>query len=156
LCLDLDVHQGNGTARIFSNDRSVFTLSLHAAKNFPFSKEQSDADWPLADGTGDALYLSSLEKALGDVARAFQAEWVLYVAGADVYEGDRLGRLALSKAGIAARDRMVFDWCQARGLPCVITMGGGYSRPIEDTVSIHFQTIALACAAHHARITGFD
>ncbi len=152
LCLDLDVHQGNGTASIFSDDRSVFTLSLHGEKNFPFTKAHSDADWPLADGTGDELYLSSLQAALSDVAQVFRPDWVLYVAGADVYEGDRLGRLALSKAGIAARDRMVFDWCQARGLPCVITMGGGYARPIEDTVHIHFQTIELACTQHHARI----
>jgi len=151
LCLDLDVHQGNGTARIFANDRSVYTLSLHGEKNFPFTKEQSDADWPLADGTGDEHYLACLEKALA-AAESCRPDWVLYVAGADVYEGDRLGRLALSGAGIAERDRMVYDWCTARGLPCVITMGGGYAVPIENTVAIHFQTIALAADQQHARI----
>lgn len=144
LCIDLDVHQGNGTARIFADDSSVFTLSLHAERNYPFTKEQSDADWPLADGTGDEAYLDCLEQALETAWKRFQCDWVFYIAGADVYQGDRLGRLALSLEGIAMRDRMVFDWCNRRGLPCVITMGGGYADPIDDTVSIHYQTLAIA------------
>jgi len=158
LCLDLDVHQGNGTARIFNNDPSVYTLSLHGAKNFPFTKEVSDSDWPLEDGIGDDAYLACLQEALSEVSRRFRADWVLYIAGADVFAGDRLGRLALSKIGIAMRDRMVFDWCSDQGLPCVVTMGGGYASPIDDTVEIHLETIRLATKAasqHRARIAAY-
>ena len=144
LCLDLDVHQGNGTASIFAKDPSVFTLSLHGERNYPFTKEASDADWPLPDGTGDDVYLDCLHQALRAASENFTFDWVIYVAGADVYQGDRLGRLALSREGIAERDRMVFDWCRQQGTPCVITMGGGYASDIEETVAIHFQTIALA------------
>ncbi|MFN5150696.1 MAG: histone deacetylase [Burkholderiales bacterium] len=159
LCLDLDVHQGNGTARIFNNDPSVYTLSLHGAKNFPFTKEVSDSDWPLEDGTGDDAYLACLQEALSEVSRRFRADWVLYIAGADVFAGDRLGRLALSKIGIAMRDRMVFDWCSDQGLPCVVTMGGGYASPIDDTIEIHLETIRLATKAasqHRARIAAYQ
>jgi acetoin utilization deacetylase AcuC-like enzyme len=158
LCLDLDVHQGNGTARIFNNDPSVYTLSLHGAKNFPFTKEVSDSDWPLEDGIGDDAYLACLQEALSEVSRRFRADWVLYIAGADVFAGDRLGRLALSKIGIAMRDRMVFDWCSDQGLPCVVTMGGGYASPIDDTIEIHLETIRLATKAalqHRARIAAY-
>ena len=150
LIVDLDVHQGNGTARIFRNDASVFTLSIHGARNFPFSKETGDADYALADGTGDDVYLATLERALGEAATRFAADWVLYLAGADVYCGDRLGRLALSADAIARRDAMVMAWCQAAGLPCVVAMGGGYAEPIEDTVAIHAHTVRLA--AHGAAL----
>lgn len=146
LILDLDVHQGNGTARIFRDDPRVFTLSLHGARNFPFSKEVGDADYPLPDGTGDAVYLDTLESALRDAASRFNPDWVLYLAGADVYRGDRLGRLALSAEGIACRDQMVLRWCKAAGLPCVLAMGGGYADPIEDTVAIHTRTVRLAAS----------
>lgn len=155
LCLDLDVHQGNGTASIFARDPSVFTLSLHGEANYPFNKEASDADWPLADGTRDDAYLDCLQQALDRVMRDFVCDWVIFVAGADVYEGDRLGRLALSPAGIAMRDLIVFDWCKRQGIPCVVTMGGGYASDIEETVSIHFQTIALAanaCSREHEKM----
>lgn len=144
LIVDLDVHQGNGTARIFRGDSSVFTLSIHGARNFPFSKESGDADYALPDGTGDEAYLDTLERALGEMARRFRPDWVLYLAGADVYHADRLGRLALSKEAIAHRDEAVMRWCQSAGLPCVIAMGGGYADPIDATVAIHAQTVRLA------------
>jgi len=144
LIVDLDVHQGNGSARIFREDSSVFTLSIHGARNFPFSKELGDADYALPDGTADEAYLATLERALDETARRFRADWVLYLAGADVYRGDRLGRLALSAEAIARRDEAVMRWCLAAGLPCVIAMGGGYADPIDETVAIHAQTVRLA------------
>ncbi len=118
--LDCDVHQGNGTAAILAGDPSVFTFSIHAANNFPFEKEASDLDIDLPDGTGDHAYLTALEKGVCRALSAAQADLAIYLAGADPYEGDRLGRLKLSKSGLAARDRMVFDLCRASGLA-----GGG-------------------------------
>jgi acetoin utilization deacetylase AcuC-like enzyme len=109
--IDLDVHQGNGTAHLFARDDSVFTLSLHGEKNFPFNKECSDLDVALPDGCGDADYLAALELALDEMSHRFQPDLVIYLAGADPFEGDRLGRLKLSFDGLEARDRRVFDWC---------------------------------------------
>jgi acetoin utilization deacetylase AcuC-like enzyme len=144
LILDCDVHQGNGTAAIFSEDPTVFTFSIHGAKNFPFHKEKSDLDIPLVDGTSDEGYLSSLHLGLIQVLDRFKPDFVIYLAGADPFYQDRLGRLALSKTGLCERDRAVFDLCRSAGLPVAVVMSGGYARKVEDTVDIHLQTIRLA------------
>ncbi|HJW89085.1 MAG TPA: histone deacetylase [Anaerolineales bacterium] len=142
--LDCDVHQGNGTAAIFAGDPSVFTLSIHGAKNFPFHKETSDLDIALEDGTGDEPYLEALLAGLRTALRNAQADLAIYLAGADPFHGDRLGRLALSKAGLAERDRMVFEACQREGLPVAVVMAGGYAQRVEDTVDIHLATVIEA------------
>ncbi len=142
--VDLDVHQGNGTASILANDDSVFTLSLHAENNFPFSKACSDLDVALADGTTDPGYLDALRIALAEMFRRFSPQLIIYLAGADPHEGDRLGRLKLSLAGLAARDRMVFDHARERDIPVAVAMAGGYGKNIQDTVTVHVQTIAIA------------
>ena len=149
--LDCDVHQGNGTASIFRGDATVFTFSIHGAKNFPLRKEQSDLDVGLDDGTEDAAYLEALE---GGVRRALEragAELAIYLAGADPFVGDRFGRLAVSKEGLAERDRIVFGLCRAAGLPVAVTMAGGYARQVTDTVEIHFQTVRRRqkCSGKH-------
>jgi acetoin utilization deacetylase AcuC-like enzyme len=142
--IDLDVHQGNGTARIFARDSSVFTLSLHGEKNFPFRKEAGDLDVGLPDGCTDEPYLQALHQALEHLQGQFAPDLVIYLAGADPHEGDRLGRLKLTMDGMAARDRVVFDWAWQRRLPLVLCMGGGYGHDIETTVSVQVQTWALA------------
>lgn len=142
--IDLDVHQGNGTARIFAQDPSVFTLSLHGEKNFPFRKETGDLDVPLPDGCGDDAYLEALEQALDTLANRFDPGLVLYLAGADPYEGDRLGRLKLSFDGLQARDRRVFDWAFQRRLPLAFAMAGGYGVRIEETVQVQVNTFEVA------------
>ena len=142
--IDLDVHQGNGTARIFRDDASVFTLSMHGAKNFPFRKEASDLDVELPDGCGDAEYLQALEQALDELDRRVQPGLVIYLAGADPHEGDRLGRLKLSWDGLEARDRRVFDWCWQRRVPMAFSMAGGYGHRIEDTVQAQVNTYRVA------------
>jgi acetoin utilization deacetylase AcuC-like enzyme len=148
--IDLDVHQGNGTARIFQGDPTVFTLSVHGAKNFPFRKEASDLDVELPDGTGDADYLQALERALEELEQRFDPGLVIYLAGADPHEGDRLGRLKLTWDGLEARDRRVFDWAWQRSLPLAFAMAGGYGRQIEDTVQVQVNTFRVA-AAYAAR-----
>ena len=148
--IDLDVHQGNGTAAIFADDPTVFTLSLHGAKNFPFRKERSDLDVDLPDGCTDAPYLQALDTALAELWRRHEAAppgLVFYVAGADPHEGDRLGRLKLSTAGLAERDRRVFSALRERGIPVAVSMAGGYGRIIEDTVMVHLGTIRAALAS---------
>ena len=142
--VDLDVHQGNGTASILANDDSVFTLSLHGDRNYPFDKACSDLDIALPDGTGDADYLAALDHALDTLFARFDPQLIIYLAGADPHEGDRLGRLKLSMDGLAQRDRRVLDAASARGLPVAIAMAGGYGRNIEDTVAVHLQTIRIA------------
>jgi acetoin utilization deacetylase AcuC-like enzyme len=142
--IDLDVHQGNGTAHIFRNDASVFTLSLHGEKNFPFRKEASDLDIGLPDGCGDAQYLEVLDGALEELERRFDPGLIIYLAGADPHEGDRLGRLKLTWDGLEARDRRVFDWAWQRGLPLAFAMAGGYGRRIEDTVQAQVNTFHVA------------
>jgi acetoin utilization deacetylase AcuC-like enzyme len=149
--LDCDVHQGNGTAAILAGDPSVFTFSIHAANNFPFEKQASDLDIELPDGTGDRDYLHALEKGVCRALSAAQADLAIYLAGADPFEGDRLGRLRLTKSGLAARDRMVFELCHAGGVPVAVTMAGGYARRIEDCADIHFTTVRIA--AEYARRT---
>lgn len=142
--VDLDVHQGNGTASILARDESVFTLSLHAERNYPFTKECSDLDVALPDGTGDAAYLDALHEALAQMFRRFSPELIIYLAGADPHEGDRLGRLKLTAEGLASRDRAVLAEARQRNIPVAIAMAGGYGRDIRDTVAVHVQTVAIA------------
>jgi acetoin utilization deacetylase AcuC-like enzyme len=144
IIIDCDVHQGNGTAAILADDPTIFTFSIHGAKNFPFHKERSDLDIELEDGTGDEAYLEALQQGLRQSLHRARADLAIYLAGADPYVGDRLGRLALSKAGLAQRDHLVFDLCQSAGLPVAISMAGGYAPQVEDIVDIHFQTIRAA------------
>ena len=142
--VDLDVHQGNGTASIFANDPSVFTLSLHGEKNFPFRKEPSDLDVELPDGCTDAPYLEALDQALDELDRRFEPGLVIYLAGADPHEGDRLGRLKLSDDGMEARDRRVFDWAWTRRVPTAFCMAGGYGHQIDTTVRVQLNTYRVA------------
>jgi acetoin utilization deacetylase AcuC-like enzyme len=144
--VDTDVHQGNGTAAILRNYPSVFTFSIHGAKNFPFHKEESDLDVALLDGADDGEYLEALEDGLERALDASKAELAIYLAGADPYEDDRLGRLAVSKEGLAERDRLVLESCRERGIPVALTMAGGYARKVEDTVDIHFRSIERTAA----------
>lgn len=142
--LDCDVHQGNGTASILAGDRTVFTFSVHGAKNFPFHKEQSDLDLELPDGTTDADYLAMVEEGTRRAIALAGADLAIYLAGADPYHGDRLGRMAVSVEGLAERDRIVFGLCREAGLPVAVTMAGGYARDVPKIVDIHTQTIRLA------------
>jgi len=144
LVIDCDVHQGNGTASIFRGDPTVFTFSIHGANNYPFAKEASDLDIELPDGTGDPAYLDALGGGLKDAIRRARADLAIYVAGADPYYDDRLGRLALTKQGLLSRDRLVLKACKEAGLPVAVTMAGGYARDVEDTVEIHCNTIETA------------
>ena len=144
--VDCDVHQGNGTASIFADDPSVFTFSIHGARNFPFAKERSDLDIELADGTGDAEYLWHLERGLDETLERSRPQLVFYLAGADPYEGDRLGRLKLTKAGLRRRDEWVLGALRARGIPVAIAMAGGYAHDIADSVEIHANTLHVARA----------
>lgn len=146
LILDCDVHQGNGTAAICRGDDTIFTFSIHGARNFPFHKEPGDLDIGLEDGAGDEVYLAALAGGVGQAISRARADIAIYLAGADPYGGDRLGRLALTKAGLAARDRLVLDACRRAGLPVVVAMAGGYGRDIHDTVDIHFTTVSLAAS----------
>ena len=146
--VDLDVHQGNGTAKIFQGDDTVFTLSMHGKKNFPFRKEASDLDVDLPDGCADDEYLNALEQALDQLDQRFDPGLVIYLAGADPHEGDRLGRLKLTWDGLEARDRRVFEWAWQRGLPLAFAMAGGYGVNIEDTVRVQVNTFKVA--AHYA------
>ena len=144
LVVDCDVHQGNGTASILAGDDSVFTFSIHGARNFPFAKETSDLDIELPDGCSDEAYLTHLEDGLITAFDLARPDLVIYLAGADPYHDDRLGRLGLSFAGLAERDRRVFARSKAHGTPVAIAMAGGYARQIDDTVAIHATTIRLA------------
>jgi acetoin utilization deacetylase AcuC-like enzyme len=142
--IDLDVHQGNGTASILQNDDSIFTLSIHGENNFPFKKEESDLDLGLADGCSDETYLQSLSKSLDQLDARFKANCLIFLAGADPHEGDRLGRLKISKNGMRLRDEMVFEYALGGQLPIAFSMAGGYGKEIESTIDIHFQTIKTA------------
>ena len=148
LVIDLDVHQGNGTAAMTRDDSNIFAFSMHGAENYPFVKERSDLDIELPDGTGDAFYLESLRAALIQIRTQFAPSLVIYLAGADPFCDDRLGRLALTKAGLLARDRQVLEFVRGLGVPMAIAMAGGYGRTIQDTVDIHFQTVN--CALQYA------
>ena len=150
--IDLDVHQGNGSAAIFRDDPTVFTLSLHGAKNFPFRKEASDLDIELPDGCADAEYLAALDAALEQVwARHVDGApgLAFYLAGADPHEDDRLGRLKLTAAGLAERDRRVFTALRQRGIPVAVSMAGGYGRELTAMVALQRRTLEEACSSWH-------
>jgi acetoin utilization deacetylase AcuC-like enzyme len=142
--VDTDVHQGNGTAAILREDPSIFTFSIHGKNNFPFRKGESDLDVALPDDADDGAFLEALEDGLERVLEESRAELAIYLAGADPYEDDRLGRLSVSKEGLAERDRLVLESCRERGIPVAVTMAGGYARNVEDTVDIHFRSIERA------------
>ncbi|MEZ4402924.1 MAG: histone deacetylase [Kofleriaceae bacterium] len=146
LVFDADVHQGDGTAAIFADEPDVFTCSLHGARNFPFVKPPSDLDLPLADGADDAAVLAAVDAALAQVAARFMPDLVLYQAGVDPLAADQLGRLAMTTAGLAERDRRVLAHFRGRGVPVVLTLGGGYADPIEATIEAHLGTYRVAAA----------
>ncbi|HEX2906872.1 MAG TPA: histone deacetylase [Phototrophicaceae bacterium] len=146
LIVDCDVHQGDGTAAILAGDPTIFTFSMHSAKNFPFRKMQSSLDIELDDGTDDSEYLALLEEGLWRAEAQANADLVIYLAGADPYAGDRLGRLALTMAGLAQRDQLVLQFCREHRLPVAVTMAGGYAARVEDVVAIHLQTVRAAAA----------
>jgi acetoin utilization deacetylase AcuC-like enzyme len=139
--VDLDVHQGNGTHAVFANDPSVYTFSMHGRKNFPFHKVPGTLDVELEDGTGDDEYLARLAESLPLVLRDARPDLVVYLAGADPHEGDRLGRLRLTFEGLARRDWMVLTACREVGLPVAVTIAGGYGRSVHDTVAVHLNTV---------------
>jgi acetoin utilization deacetylase AcuC-like enzyme len=141
LVVDLDVHQGNGTAEITQNDDTIFTLSMHGKNNFPFAKEKSNLDIELDDGTGDEIYLDALNKGLLSIERVFSPGLVIYLAGVDAHGDDRLGKLSLSDDGFAQRDRLLFQWCEKKSLPIAMSMAGGYWRNLERMVGLQYQTI---------------
>ncbi len=143
LVVDADVHQGDGTAAATQGDPTIFAFSIHAERNFPFRKVGGDLDIGLPDGTGDQAYLEALDAGLRTALSRFTPDIVFYIAGADPYAGDRLGRLALTKEGLLARDRLVLETVRRHNLPLVVTLGGGYAKRIVDTVDIHAQTVAL-------------
>jgi len=145
--VDLDVHQGDGTAAILEGDPDVFTLSMHAASNFPFRKQLSHFDIALPDGTGDESYLVALDDALAQLHRRFTPQFVIYLAGADAHQGDRLGKLALSTEGMAERDRRVFGFAAELDVPIAAAMAGGYGRDLATTVDVHFGTVRRAYIA---------
>ena len=149
--VDLDVHQGNGTAAIFASDPEVFTYSLHARHNYPLRKESSTLDVELEDGDGDEPLLAALERTLPAALDRHGPDIAFYQAGVDALHADRLGRLRATHAGLAERDRRVFAWLEARGVPVVLTVGGGYGRPIETTVDAHANVWRAARAARERR-----
>lgn len=144
--IDCDVHQGNGTADILNGDSSVFTFSIHGEKNFPFRKVAGNLDIGLADGTTDDEYLALVEEGTRRALMAANADLAIYVSGADPFIGDKLGKLSVSKAGLAERDRIVFELCAAAGLPIAVAMGGGYADNVSDIVDIHFNTVKIAAS----------
>ena len=147
--IDTDVHQGNGTAEILAGDPSVFTFSIHGEKNFPFHKERSDLDVPLPDGADDGTFLQALTTGLEQSLDASEPGLAIYLAGADPFVGDRLGRLSVTKAGLAERDRIVLEGCRERGIPVAVTMAGGYSEDVRDIVDVHFGSVSRAAALTH-------
>lgn len=144
LIVDLDVHQGNGTAKIFENNPNVFTFSMHGAKNYPFKKEQSDLDIGLNDTTEDDEYLSVLKSTLPKLLKKVQPDFIFYLSGVDILKGDKLGRLACSLDGCKARDRFVFEVCKTHNIPVQVSMGGGYSPDIDVIIEAHANTYKMA------------
>ena len=147
LVIDCDVHQGNGTAEVFADDSSVFTLDLYGEHNYPFTKTKPDFGVALPDGTGDDAYLETLTSSLEHVLAQQAWDLAIYVSGADPFVDDTLGRLALTKEGLAERDRLVIGSCRDRGIPLAITMAGGYAANTDDVVDIHLTTIQIAARA---------
>ena len=146
MIVDCDVHQGNGTAAIMAHEPDVFTFSIHGKANYPARKEKSDLDIALADGTGDDAYLAALDRGLNVALARFSADLAVYLAGADPFREDSLGRLSLTKSGLLARDRLVLDHCARVAMPVAVAMAGGYARSLEDTVDIHFNTVSMVKA----------
>jgi acetoin utilization deacetylase AcuC-like enzyme len=142
--IDLDVHQGNGTASILQHDSSIFTLSLHGENNFPFKKETSDLDIGLPDACDDTSYLHAVIQSLDELDNRFKPDALIYLAGADPHKDDRLGRLHISKTGMRLRDEQVFQYGLDKQIPIAFSMAGGYGKVIESTIDIHFQTIQTA------------
>lgn len=145
--VDLDVHQGNGTHAVFAGDERVFTFSMHGGRNYPFRKVPGDLDLELADGTGDDEYLRLLSEALPSVLSESRPDLVVYLAGADPLEQDRLGRLSLTASGLARRDAIVVEQCREVGIPIAVTIAGGYGDPIAATVEAHVATVSVAARA---------
>ncbi|MEJ7605438.1 MAG: histone deacetylase [Bryobacteraceae bacterium] len=148
--VDLDVHQGDGTAAIFEEDKDVLTISVHGQNNFPVRKRRSKLDVPLADGTGDAEFLIEVQRVLMR-ALQFQPDLLFFQSGVDGLEQDTLGRLALTHAGLKERDRMVLNACRESKVPCVITLGGGYAEPIDLTVQAHVNTFLTAAEIYRSK-----
>ncbi len=144
LVVDLDVHQGDGTAALCRDDASIFTFSVHGEKNYPARKQLSDLDVALADGTGDEDYLAALASHLPALVQRLEPDMAFYLAGADPFQGDRLGRLGLTKQGLARRDQFVFDTLRRSGISTVVCMAGGYAEEVEDIVDIHAATVIEA------------
>lgn len=144
LIVDLDVHQGNGTAEIFTHENRVFTFSMHGDKNFPFRKEQSDLDIPLADDTQDEEFLSILNDKLPTIIKKHQPDFIFYLSGVDVLESDKLGKLSLTKQACKQRDQIVFEHCLKNNIPLQVSMGGGYSEDIKIIVDAHCNTFRTA------------
>ena len=144
LILDLDVHQGNGTAEIFSGVPEVFTFSMHGEANYPFRKEESDLDVPMERGTTDAQYLSVLEKNLSWLKKSVNPDFVFYLSGVDILATDKLGTLSVSQEGCRLRDEIVFQWCRKHDLPVQCSMGGGYSPELRTIVEAHANTFRMA------------
>lgn len=144
LIIDLDVHQGNGTAEIFEKEERVFTFSMHGAKNYPLKKERSDLDIELPDGIQDREYLYLMEKHVSEVIELFEPDFIFFQSGVDVIESDKLGRLGLSKEGCKKRDEFILKTCKAIEVPVVACMGGGYSKEIKEIVDCHANTYRLA------------
>lgn len=142
--IDCDVHQGNGTAHIAGNDPSIYTFSIHGERNFPFRKVNGTLDIGLADNSGDEEYLDILAFAVERILYSFHPDVVIYQSGADPFVGDKLGKLALTKAGLIARDQLVIAMCRDEGLPVAVSMGGGYAEAVDDIVDIHLNTIKVA------------
>ncbi|MBD1365937.1 histone deacetylase [Mucilaginibacter sp. ZT4R22] len=144
LIVDLDVHQGNGTAQIFEHEERVFTFSMHGDKNFPFRKERSDHDIPLDDGIGDEEYLALLKSTLPKLIEKIRPDFIFYLSGVDILASDKLGKLSVSREGCKERDRFVLEQCKRRGIPVQVSMGGGYSPDIKDIVEAHCNTFRMA------------
>lgn len=144
IIIDLDVHQGNGTASILQNDDSIFTFSMHGEKNFPFRKEASDLDVSLPDGCNDPTYLKALDLALAQIEQTFRPDFMIYLAGADPHIDDRLGRLNLTDAGMQQRDQRVLEFARRHSTPIALSMAGGYGKDIHTTVAMHTQTVQTA------------
>jgi acetoin utilization deacetylase AcuC-like enzyme len=144
MIIDLDVHQGDGTASIFQNQDSVFTLSFHGRKNYPFRKQKSDFDLAFEDDTNDEVYLNALQEHLPVLVDSFKPDFIFYLAGVDILKNDKLGRLGLSLNGCKIRDRFVLELCKKNAIPVQVSMGGGYSIHLKDIINAHSNTFELA------------